>query len=483
MSDNLSPVNKVPAELWMFIFELLEDFKDLNNVLRTCRSFHNYSIRALHRTIVWRTPASYAHNLPFWRNAAEVMLHNVKSLELHVSTLPDDAPGIFVENDGRLLFRPDPNPLFRYPEGPWVEEDPDDIHNLPIIRTIKFYKVQQMYATTALYGTLITRLRSFVKLQTLRLQDLFVSDELLGTLHMLPGLRTLHIESCFFPRRQSITARDYSTLPITSLTLLNLRRQVLRGGHHGEDENHMFAEMDEDISYALDIASAHNLRTLRVDSTADVFALVYRKRDHGAYTYKIPAHLEHLYVMRKRIVKNTVQPMYSSEQLFPIAAYAVMERSPTLTTVSLGYPLPKHYPFPRGDSIPNLAHCEGALDTIAALATDRPLRALSILRSDAATEGILETLMDLSKEHRELQMLAIHSKAWDLEILHAITQLFPKLRRLRLTYDVRKANKTWEHGDHSRPQTFVDYYNTEEHALLDYGIGTHSPDEVRTFSQ
>ncbi|KAI0695030.1 hypothetical protein BC835DRAFT_986343 [Cytidiella melzeri] len=480
MSDNLSPMKQVPAELWMYMFELLDSSKDLNNVLRTCRSFHNFAIRALHRSITWKTPRAFAHNMPFWRDEAEVMLNNVECLDLRISTLPDHAHGTFVDTNGWTFTRSDPDPLFRYAQGPWVEEDPNDIHNMPIIRTIKFYKIQETFATSLLYAALVARLTSFTKLHTLRLQNLFFTDELLGALHILPGLRTLHIESCFFPRRQNVTARDYSKLPITSLTMVNLRRQVLRGGHHGEDENHIFAEMDEDINYALDIASAHNLRTLRVDSTADVFALVYRKRDHGAYSYKIPEQLTHLYVMRKRTVRNTVQPMFHSEQLFPIAAYAVMERCPTLTTVSLGYPLPKHHTFPKHDSLPNLTHCEGSLDTIAALATGRPLRALNILRSDAATEGILETLARLSQEHVNLQMLSIHCKTWDLEILDAITQLFPGLRKLRVTFDARKVCKPWDQVEFwARIGSRTPSYELAEDmpSQQDHANGQQSPDE------
>ena len=85
---------------------------------------------------------------------------------------------------------------------------------------------------------------------------------------------------------------------------------------------------------------------------------------------------------------------------------------------------------------------------------------------------------DLAKEHSGLQMLAIHSKAWDLELLHAVTRLFPNLRRLRLTYDVRKPSKPWDHVDYSRSQSSMDYYPMEEHTF-DYGTGTRFPDEVR----
>ena len=106
----------------MYMFELLDSPNDLSSVLRTCRSFHNYAIRALHRSIVWKQPAASAHNLPFWNDEAEVLLNNVQSLDLHISTLPDRAPGQFVDLGGWQFTRLDTNPHFQYPEGPWVEE-------------------------------------------------------------------------------------------------------------------------------------------------------------------------------------------------------------------------------------------------------------------------------------------------------------------------------------------------------------------------
>lgn len=486
MSDNVSPVEQVPAELWMVIFELLETPRDLISIVQTCRSFYNYAIRALHRNIVWKTPTAFVHNIPFWRDAPQVLLDSVQSLDLGVSTLPDYGPGLLVDRDGWTFMRQDRDPLYMYPDGPWVDEDAEDVHNLPIIKSIKFYKIEQSFATTDLYASLIGRLTSFTKLRTLRLENLFFTDELFGALHMLPSLRTLHIESCFFPRKKNVTARDHSTLPITELTMLNLYRQVLRGGQPSprDDANFaQFADMDEDISYALNIASARNLRTLRVDSTADVFALVYRRREHGVYLFKIPENLTHLFVLRKRIIKNAVQPTYHSEQLFPIAVYAILDRCPTLTTVSLGYPLPKHQNFPKYNTLPNLTHCEGTLETILALTVGRPVRALSILRSEAPLENILDTLARKAQSHPELEMLSLHCKVWDLEILDAICQLFPKLRKLRLTFDVRKPGKLWEHTDYwdDALQPYELYpFTGEARGQPEATPVSHGPDEVCT---
>ncbi|KAI0826317.1 hypothetical protein BC629DRAFT_1729847 [Irpex lacteus] len=458
MSDNISSIKQVPAEIWMYMFELMDSPRDLGNVLRTCRSFHNYAIRALHRSIIWKQPTAAAHNLPFWDDEAEVLLNNVQSLELHISALPDRAPGHFVDVGGWAFTRLDTDPHFQYPEGPWVEEDPHDIHNLPIMRTIEYYKVFQRWATPALYNQLMNRLTSFTKLHTLRLQDLFFTDDLFGALHMLPGLRTLHIQNCFFPRRQDITARDHSALPITSLTLVHIRRQVLRGGRRGEDENNMFVEMDEDISYALDIASAHNLRTLRVDSTADVFALVYRKRDHGAYSFKIPENLTHF----SSLLPPT--PLWSAARHSKRYHWAILSLNITHSQTrfySKPHTVRRWLGYDRG------------------LGVGSPLRALSILRSDAPTEGILETLGRLGQEHPNLEMLKIHCKNWDIEILEAITQLFPRLRKLSLTYDEPHPNRPWEQADYWARLHHQTGYETaaDARAHSDQSTSPQRPDE------
>ncbi len=299
-------------------------------------------------------------------------------------------------------------------------------------------------------------------------------------LYQLPQLSKLHVEFCLFPSRQSITERDPFTLPITDLSLLNLRRQVLRGGDHIHEGHHPFADMDDDVDHVLSLALAHNLRTLRVDSTADVFANVYRKRLGGVYVYTIPGQLQHLYVQRKQAVEGVVQPVYNTEQLYPGAVYSIMERCPTLTTISLAYPLPKHSTFPKPDALPNLTRCEGVLEAVMALTTGRPLEAISILRSDTPTEGILEMLARKANEHPGLQMLSLHCKTWDLEILDAICQLFPELRKLKITFDLREPGKMWEHRDYwSGVQPFEMFDALEEaRTHPEFIHGSKGPDEV-----
>ena len=67
MSDNVNVAEQVPAELWMNIFELMESSADLNSVVRTCRAFHRYATRALHRHLIWKRAEDVVANLPLWQ--------------------------------------------------------------------------------------------------------------------------------------------------------------------------------------------------------------------------------------------------------------------------------------------------------------------------------------------------------------------------------------------------------------------------------
>ena len=523
MSDNLNAAEQVPAELWMNIFELMESPADLNAIVRTCRAFHRYGTRALHRTLIWRSPEDVVANLPLW-DIDPGMYPGVKSLELRVSTVPDDVPATLVTRAGDLVRRnpPDPPvapmpnlqhphahphaqppvpvlvPPFWHPGqhihwqddivgGGWAADwIADQVHNMqqaqtsPERKSVKYYKLYQHFASATLYDGMLARIEGFVNLESLAFRDVIFTDSLFGTIHALPNLRKLRLEFCLFPSRNSLTARDHSTLPITELTLLNLRRQVVRGGDTALEGHHAFADMDDDIECALGLALAENLRTLRVDSTADVFGSVYRKRQGGVYVFNIPPHLESLYVQRKQLFDGTVQPTYAGEQLFPGAVYSIMERAPTLTTVSLAYPLPKHSSFPRADVLPNLTRCEGVLETVVAMTSGRPLEAISILRSDTPTDGILEMLARKAKEHPNLQVLSLHCKTWDIEILDAICQLFPQLRQLKLTFDLREPGKMWEHRDYWTAVHPYEYFEVIEDARMqhEFQTGSRGPDEV-----
>ena len=92
---------RVPAEIWLEIFEQLPKGTDLHSISVTCRKFNQLSARALHRDVVWYRAKLVAHDLNTWeRNVG--MEAAVRSLVLGVSRLPQGLFASAVERDGRM---------------------------------------------------------------------------------------------------------------------------------------------------------------------------------------------------------------------------------------------------------------------------------------------------------------------------------------------------------------------------------------------
>lgn len=373
----LKPAEDVPAEMWMAIFEELHVPADLYGVLLTCRKFHSYAIRALHRNVVWRSPTHVATNLPLW-SAEPRMAADVKSLEIHISTLPEFYNARFVRLDG----------VMRHPV-PGAVNPPHRIEEWPLSKSLSYYRLLEKYifATRNLYDSMTTRMFTFTFLKSLVFRNLLFTDDLFKLLHSLPSLRSLHIEMCLFPGRSSCEPRDHSVLPITDLTLLNLRRRIqhLHGYdmHDNIGHGHVMADMDDDITHVLRLALAHHLQTLRIDSTADVLGRVYSYWDSATSTqaFRIPAHLRSLYLNRKKIVPTEIQPQFAGEQLFPDRALAALfTRCMNLTKVGLSNTLARYTSLPDG-ALPFLNAIEGLPEPVMLVVNGgaRPIEAISLL--------------------------------------------------------------------------------------------------------
>jgi len=65
---------------------------------------------------------------------------------------------------------------------------------------------------------------------------------------------------------------------------------------------------------------------------------------------------------------------------------------------------------------------------------NKPIQAISLLWTDPSQNSTLEMLGQIARAHPALKMLAVECEVWDEEIMHAVTQLFMELRRLKITY-------------------------------------------------
>ncbi|TCD71040.1 hypothetical protein EIP91_000539 [Steccherinum ochraceum] len=457
----MSPHDDVPNELWMDIFETMDVPQDLHAVVLSCKKFYVCGIRALLRNLIWSNPHDVATNLPIWsnNNADHLLVADVRSLVLGVSGVPESCGVTFIDEDGRKRRGPIPHALH-----PMMHLDDQDDHVDPVVaqstlmRTLRYYQIadRHAFAAQSLYTRMCQRMVTFVNLERLECRDLVFTDELFGVIHHLPALRQLHIELCLFPPRQAVQSRDHSALPLTELKLLNLRRRVTHvhefAGNNGglmgigyvpaaDGQGFAIADLDDDLSHVLKLALAADLRSLHIDSTADVLGRVFTVWDNSVpgYVYHLPPRLERLYISKKAYHRGQVQPQFAGEQFFPDRAlYALFSRCPTLRTISLECQLPRHTAFPE-NCLPNLRNVEGLAEAVMAMGTNRPLEAVSLLWSDNVLYGTLDSLGLIADGHgTKLKMLAVEIPKWDEEVLHAVCSLFPELRRLKLTY--------WSHG-------------------------------------
>ncbi|KAH8089888.1 hypothetical protein BXZ70DRAFT_495344 [Cristinia sonorae] len=439
----LLPHDKVPNELWMDIFESMDAPQDLHSVVLTCKKFYFCGIRALLRDIIWSTPSHVLTNLPIWANQGQgpgqgqgkdvdrpsQLAADVRSLCLNISTVPSSYPCTFIDEYGGATQGPLDPALY-------AEDDQNQLLlSMGMLRSLMYYRIAERhyFATPPLYLTMCRRIASFTNLERLECRDLIFTDNLLEVIHSLPALRSLEIELCIFPSRQVMKTRDHSVLPITELKLLNLRRRVTQG--HGFAPH--AADIDEDLTHVLKLGQARNLRSLHIDSTADVLGRVYTVWDSTipAYIYHVPQFLERLFISKKTSHRGQVQPQFPAEQFFPDRAlYALFSRCATINTISLECQLPRHTTFPE-DCLPNLRNLEGFAEAILSMGAIRPLEGISLLWSEGAAHSTLESLRMIAECHgSRLKMLALELSVWDDEILHAVCTLFRNLRRLKLTY-------------------------------------------------
>ncbi|KAK7685108.1 hypothetical protein QCA50_011947 [Cerrena zonata] len=287
------------------------------------------------------------------------------------------------------------------------------------------------YANENLYVRVINLLCEFTNLSTLTCKNMLLTDAIFGAIHFLEHLRALHIDNCVLPSRQ--TEWDHSELPITELTLLNLRRRIRRQDFHAHHPPHF----ENDLEPALNLAQAQTLRTLRVDPTADVFGTVFRDPTSSLP----PLELTQLLVERRRIVMGEAHTHYSADYTPPDRhVYRTIMRCPNLHTLVVTQPFGQQTPFPSAN-LQNLVNFKGTPEASLLIAQLETVECISILWNEAGTQA-LNAISTLGKARQNLKSLAIECGQWDFEILIAVTKFFPELRRLKITFQRKGPDET-----------------------------------------
>ncbi|KAH9930440.1 uncharacterized protein BXZ73DRAFT_47735 [Epithele typhae] len=405
---------RIPAEIWLDIFELFPTAIDLYGISVTCRKFRHLTIRALHRDVVWHKAKHAALELKVWGDLPGMEPY-VRSLVLGVTRLPAGHRARLVELDGTSIA------------GGVLHDSGDPSAGGPISdRPANI--VDSSFAAPSLHDALWAKIQTFTKISSLTFANMYVLPEHFELVHSLPLLRALRIDTCAICSRSPHPALNHATLPITDLTLYNIRRATrsLPNVPGGVD----------DLAYALSLAVAQNLRRLSIDSTADVFRSVFGVWDAPARGWAIPPNLEHLYV-KKGVVAVVERPsLFVVEHAFPDThLYHFCVQAKSLRTVSTPIFVPAQVPIAPEALPAGLERLCAPLDTVQLVAGVRPLQAIGLLKCGvAAREGIM-AMSSIGYSCPRLKMLLVELKGWDEEILSAAAQLFKCLRRLKVLYD------------------------------------------------
>ncbi|KAI0327629.1 hypothetical protein GY45DRAFT_1373039 [Cubamyces sp. BRFM 1775] len=409
---------KVPAEIWLEIFEQVPTRADLHSVSVACKKFHDLTLRPLHRDLVWAKAMHVVHSLPLWK-VKRGMDVAVRSLVLGVSAVP---PNVYVPMVGR-----DGNPE-PPPPHPSVNED-----DQMLVATLRYYKFLDddgdFFASRALHDAMFFRIRTFTNIASLTLSHMLVYDKHFELIHSLSRLRTLRLEFCVFQNRIGRQTFNHADLPITDLTMVNLRRRCMAFLAHQ-------VTYDEDLTHILSLCTARNLQTLTVDSSADVFRHIFGAWDAHQRGWLIPTGLQNVYVLRRRCIDGEVQPLFHGENNFPETnLYHFAVQAPSLRTLSTPLFVPQNVMIAPQALPPSLERFAAPVETATFVAAVRDVKALGVLKCGLGSREAINALESVALCRPALKMLLLELRGWDDEVVPAVAELFKDLRRLKVLYE------------------------------------------------
>ncbi|TBU28289.1 hypothetical protein BD311DRAFT_722769 [Dichomitus squalens] len=397
-----SPAQSAPAEVWLEIFDHVPNSADLTGIASSCKRFRDLSIRARHRDLVWRTPEQVADDLPVWDTCLNMEPH-VRSLVLGI-TQYRAGPGDIIDLDGSRSF------------GKLVGQ--------PRFET---------YASPQLHAAVLGKLDRFANIASMTFTNMSIKDTHFKLIHSLLKLSELTIERCAFEAR-NVDQMDHTRLPIKDLTMLGVRR-------FRNYRDNLPNQPDDDISYPLSLCAAQGLKSLTIDSSADVFRGVFNAWDAHARGWTIPRTLEHIYVLKKRPPVSSENQQHPAqvglaESTFPdtrLYHFCVQARS--LKTIVTPIFVPNQTTIAPELLPPSLERFAAPLETAQLIAAVRDVQALGLIRCGvSAREGII-ALANVAMYRSGLKMLLLDCKGWDYELVPAVAQLFKELRRLKIVFD------------------------------------------------
>ncbi|KAI0360246.1 hypothetical protein OH77DRAFT_1444820 [Trametes cingulata] len=411
MDVPLTASEKVPAEIWLEILDLVPSTADLHSLSVSCKMFHDLTMRALHRDLMWTKPAHVARSLPLWEQHPG-MDAAVRSLELGVSAVP---PGIWLRTIGLDGERED-QPV----QGPYMPTVRTSVHDNTHPRRLRRDSTH-WYPSRALHDAMLARIHTFTNIASLTFTGMVVNDVHFALVHSLSRLRSLRFDFCVFQGAHAPHAQafNHATLPITELTMLNVRRNTSDA---------------ERLTHVLSLCTAHNLRTLTVDPTADVFQHIYGAWNAPTHGWTVPPSLEHVFVVRQDS-NQEVQPAPFGGNNFPEThMYHFAVHAHGLRTLSTPMFVPQNVTIAPEALPASLTRFAAPVETATVVAAARDVESLGVLNCGLESREAINALESVAASRPKLKMLMIELKGWDDEIVPAVADLFKELRRLKIVY-------------------------------------------------
>lgn len=395
----------LPNELWMSVFESLNNPSDLAKVLRTSKRFHDMAIRVLHRRLIWNDPRHFAESLNFWTNNAGT-LNVPRILTVGISKMPP--PQAHVERLDRVVAVVALNGALTHMPVTGGAPPALFVPLIPPPDTPNTTSKPCFVAAADLYTAMTNLMVTFNQLSNLHFRNAILPINIYGIIHGLHSLRCLRIEFCSFEAGTVDGPWDPATLPITELSLLGI-------------------ESGNTNIRALSIAKARDLRILRFDASAFVAKLIV---DAGG-AFIVPQNLEYVDV---RLPDKKLWPSspHEAQALYITPLTGFLSMCPNVVRLSIGAFMPEF--ILRDNVLPNLRRYKGPISTVVTVAGRRPIYELNICDAGSKISDLTDALTLLGNSHSTLEELSVYVPYWDDEILYAVTQLFPNLRKLHIRY-------------------------------------------------
>ncbi|KAF8955659.1 hypothetical protein BDZ97DRAFT_1856552 [Flammula alnicola] len=371
--------NIIPDDVWIEIFESVDDPAQLAVLVRTCRRFRDLASKPLLRELKWGKMESTERNIEAWQGVYKDMVTLPRKLTLSVA---------FDFTNARSHMQP-------------------------------------LTPEMSLHDSIHLQIPSFTSLHELVLDSTAISPYTYSVLALVPTLRSLSLINCSYYGLPT-AFKDYRNFLLNSdpQNPLNIQFADLPITHLSLHKVTIPQEHDYQAFHPLNLITASNLTSLSITWTGGL-AVTYAPKK-----WLLPQ-LTQLDVVMPLLTRDLVDSLVSFSQNCPLgpSINLCIERHnlsdqqisavqlPLKGVCSYTGPLPiASFAAPRQRSNPD--SCSSSLKHL-------------VMNEPLDLGGLLD---GLEKLPNRLETLEIEVRKWDVELLFAIRHLFPHIRSLIIRY-------------------------------------------------